>query len=81
MSAAADALEAYLVDAIQRAVGEVVERSGPRAYSVQEVAARLGISDEGVRRLIIRGHLPTVPHLSPRRISAAALDAFLRGDT
>lgn len=78
-----DQIERALVDALTNALPGVVDQlaavGGPRAYSVHEVAERLCVSDNTVRRLIQDGHLPTVPHLSPTRIAATMLDEFLAG--
>ena len=68
-------------DALERATARLLERSGPRAYSPLEVAERLGVSDDTVYRLILDGHLPTVPHLPRKRVPAAALEAFMRGES
>lgn len=72
-----DAIEQAIADALTAAADRLAEVSGPRAYSVPQVAERLDVSEQTVRRLIHAGHLPTVPHLNPWRISAAALDEFL----
>jgi excisionase family DNA binding protein len=78
---ATDALQGAIVDLIERAVAALVEREGPRAYSAAEVGERLGVSDDTVYRLVQAGQLRPVPHLSPMRISAAALAAFMRGES
>lgn len=79
-----DAIEQAIAEALSRSLPGVVNQlaaiAGPRAYSVVEVAERLGLSETTVRRLIQDGHLDTVPHLSPTRVAASTLDAFLRGD-
>jgi excisionase family DNA binding protein len=79
------------VDLIERAIGEALRNAlpgvlddlakmgGPRAYSVAEVADRLGVTEPTVRKLIHEGHLATVPHLSPTRISAVVLAEYLEG--
>jgi excisionase family DNA binding protein len=78
-----DALERAVADALANTLPAVVDRlagtAGPRAYSVTQVAERLGVSDQTVYRLIGAGHLATVPHLNPQRVAAAALDEFLAG--
>lgn len=78
-----DLLEQALADALRNAlpgvVGELVAIGGPRAYSVHEVAQRLCVSDQTVYNLIKLGQLATVPHLSPTRVAASALDEFLAG--
>jgi excisionase family DNA binding protein len=78
-----DALERIFADALTFALPAAVDRlaanAGPRAYSVAEVAERLDVSETTVRRLIDAGHLPTVPHLNPKRIAMAALDQFMAG--
>jgi excisionase family DNA binding protein len=78
-----DAIERAVADALANTLPAVVDRlaetAGPRAYAVHQVAQRLEVSDQTVYRLIHDGHLPTVPHLSPARVAAAALDEFLAG--
>ncbi|HEY2303915.1 MAG TPA: helix-turn-helix domain-containing protein [Acidimicrobiales bacterium] len=78
-----DAIERAVADALANTLPGVVDRlaetAGPRAYAVAQVAERLEVSDQTVYRLIKDGHLATVPHLSPTRIAAAALDEFLAG--
>jgi excisionase family DNA binding protein len=78
-----------LLESIERAIEEALERSlpgvvdrlvevgGPRAYSVTQVAVRLNLSEPTVRRHIASGALQTVPHVSPTRVAATALDEFL----
>lgn len=76
-----EALGQAVTEALREALPGVVDAlyqaGGPRAYSVAEVARRLGISDGVVYRLIHEGHLPTVPHLNPMRVAARALEEFL----
>jgi excisionase family DNA binding protein len=76
-----DAIEQAVVDALTATLPGVVDRlaeaGGPRAYSVAHVAERLEVSEPTVRRLIHRGYIATVPHLSPVRVSASALEDFL----
>lgn len=78
-----DTLERAIADALAAAlpgvVDQLAETAGPRAYTVSQVAERLGVSVDTVRRLIRRGHLAAVPHLSPTRVAGAALDEFLAG--
>lgn len=78
-----DALTRAITEALAASLPGVVNRlaeiGGPRAYSIPEVAERLDLSDTTVRKLIADGHLPTVPHLNPMRVAAAALDEFLAG--
>jgi excisionase family DNA binding protein len=74
------ALEMAVVEVVERAVEEAIERDGPRAFSVVEVADRLGVSEQHVRNLIARGQLRRVPHLDPIRIAAAELVRFLGAD-
>ncbi len=73
--AVADALAAALPAAVDR----IAAQTGPRAYSVAQVAERLGLSHQTIYKLIRDGHLPTVPHLNPQRVAARALDEFLAG--
>ena len=68
-----------LVNALPAALDRLVELGGPRAYTVAQVAERLGVSEVTVRRLISAGQLPPVPNLSPPRVAAATLEAFLLG--
>ncbi|HWC39644.1 MAG TPA: helix-turn-helix domain-containing protein [Acidimicrobiales bacterium] len=79
-----DAFTQILAEALARVLPGVVDQlavaGGPRAYSVAQVAERLSVSDSTVLRHIRAGHLRTVPHLSPQRISAHALEEFLAGD-
>jgi excisionase family DNA binding protein len=76
-----DALARAVADTLTQTLPIVVDRlaevGGPRAYSVAQVADRLGLSEMTVRRLIADGHLPTVPHLNPQRVAASALAEFL----
>lgn len=72
-----EAIGAALRDTLPTVVDDLVAVGGPRAYSVAEVARRLDVSTDTVRRLIAAGHLVTVPHLSPTRVAARTLDAFL----
>jgi excisionase family DNA binding protein len=76
-----DSIERAIEDALRLTLPGVVDRlaevGGPRAYSVAQVAERLSLSEPTVRRLIHDGLLPTVPHLSPARIAATALEEFL----
>lgn len=51
--------------------------SQPELLKTREVAERLGISQSQVYRLIRSGALPTVPIGKDRRVSRAALDAWL----
>jgi excisionase family DNA binding protein len=78
-----DAIEQAVADALTNSLPGVVDRlseiGGPRAYSVTQVADRLGLSASTIWKLIRDGHLPTVPHLNPTRVAAAALDEFLAG--
>jgi excisionase family DNA binding protein len=74
-----DTIERAIVEAIKGAACELASRSGPRAYSVDEVADRLGVSHSTVRRLIDDGQLRKVPNLSPTRVSATALAEYLDG--
>jgi excisionase family DNA binding protein len=78
-----DAIERAVADALINVlpgvVGDLAAIAGPRAYSLGQVAERLDLSESTVRRLIAAGHLPTVPHLNPPRVAAAALDEFLAG--
>jgi excisionase family DNA binding protein len=50
--------------------------STPVAVSADRAAETLGVSRDTVRRLIRRGHLPRVPHLSVIRVPVAAIEAF-----
>jgi hypothetical protein len=68
-----------LTDILPGVIDRLVEVGGPRAYSVTNVAERIAVSESTVRRHIKAGHLQTVPHLSPERVSAAALEEFLAG--
>jgi excisionase family DNA binding protein len=77
---ASDALDDVLTDALARATDRLLEAAGPRAYTPDEVAERLGVSRDTVYRLIRDGHLPVVPHLPKKRIPVAALERFMRGD-
>jgi excisionase family DNA binding protein len=77
---AGDALDAVIVEAIERGIEQVKDRLGPRAFTAQEAAQRLGVSDETVRRLVRDGHLRAVPHLSHIRIATDELEAFMRGE-
>lgn len=72
-----DPIEAAVEAAILRVVDRLYDVAGPRAYSVKEVAARLGVSSRTVYRLIERGHLAIVPHVAPPRIAAVELDRFI----
>ena len=76
-----DAIERAVADALANTLPGVVERlaatAGPRAYSVAQVAERLGVSDQAVYRLIQAGHIWVVPHLNPKKIAASTLEAFL----
>jgi excisionase family DNA binding protein len=74
------ALDLVLTDALERATARLIEHAGPRAYGPAEVATRLGISRRSVYRLIQDGRLPIVPHLPEYRVSASALEAFMRGE-
>ena len=78
-----DAIERAVADALVNTLPGVLDRlaelGGPRAYSVHEVAVRLGLSDQQVYRLINADLLPTVPHVSPQRVADSALEAFLAG--
>jgi excisionase family DNA binding protein len=78
-----DAIEAAvavaLANTLPGVVDQLAESAGPRAYSVTQVAERLEVSESTVRRLIADGHLAVVPHLSPVRVAAIALDEFLAG--
>jgi excisionase family DNA binding protein len=75
-----DALARAVADAMTHTLPTVVDRlvevGGPRAYSVVQVADRLGLSESTVRQLIRDGHLATVPHLNPIRIAASTLGDF-----
>lgn len=77
-------LEQALTGALSAQLPVVLERladmGGPRAYSVAQVAERLGVSDSTIYTLIHDGRLRTVPHLSPYRISVKALAEFLAGE-
>ena len=83
MTGPADSFEAAVANAMTKAVPLVIdaltEATGPRAYSVDEVAGRLSVSASTVRRLIDDGKLAAVPNLSPPRVAADELAAFLRG--
>jgi hypothetical protein len=68
-----------LRDVLPLVAAELADSGGPRAYSVTQVADRLGVSEPTVRRLIRSGRLATVPHLSPPRVSGATLADFLAG--
>lgn len=48
----------------------------PVAVSATTAAEMLDVSDDTVRRLVNKGHLPRVPHLSKVRIPVAAIEAF-----
>jgi excisionase family DNA binding protein len=50
-----------------------------RLERVSEVAKRLGVSQPFVYRLMDRGELPYVQLGRARRISPAAVEAFIRG--
>jgi excisionase family DNA binding protein len=50
--------------------------NAPVAVSADRAAEMLGVSRDTVRRLISRGHLPRVPHLSVIRVPVAAIEAF-----
>lgn len=50
--------------------------SAPVAVSADRAAEMLDVSRDTVRRLIRRGHLPRVPHLTVIRIPVAAIEAF-----
>lgn len=73
------ALADALVSALPAALDRLVELGGPRAYRLAEVADRLEVSEPTVRRMVADGRLETVPHLSPPRVAASTLEAFLRG--
>ena len=68
-----------LLIALPGVVDQLAASAGPRAYSVADVADRLDVSTSTVYRLIRDGRLPTVPNLTPPRISAAALVDYLAG--
>lgn len=78
-----DHLEQAVAEAIRNVLPSVVDDlaalGGPRAYSAEEVAKRLDVSPAQVYRLVKAGRIVTVPHLSPMRIAATALDEFLVG--
>jgi len=76
-----DLIERAVGNALAAAVERVAATSGPRAYSVEQVANLLGVSRRTVYRLISDGKLPAVPHLTPLRIAASTLDDFLRAPT
>ena len=74
-------IERAIADGVTKAFDQAIERAAdlvePRAYSIVEVAERLGVSDQTVYRLITAGHLRVVPHLKPARIAASTLLDFL----
>jgi hypothetical protein len=83
MTDTADPIGRAVADALVRVLPGVVDQLagtlGPRAYSVAEVADRLGVSKQTVYNLIRAGRLDTIPHLPMTRVAARALDAFLTG--
>jgi excisionase family DNA binding protein len=68
-----------LADALPAVVDRLIATSGPRAYTVHQVAERLEVSEQTVYRLIRAGDLAAVPHLSPVRVAATELTEFLAG--
>jgi excisionase family DNA binding protein len=79
-----EALEQALTAALEKVLPRVIEQMatvvGPRAYSVATVAKQLDVSDQTIYRLIDSDVLPVVPHMTPKRIAAGALEAFLAGE-
>ncbi|MBO0863487.1 MAG: helix-turn-helix domain-containing protein [Mycobacterium sp.] len=74
------AIAAALTASLPGVIDQLTDVAGPRAYSVATVANRLDVSEPTIYRLIKCGLLPTVPHLNPTRIAAAALEKFLAAD-
>lgn len=75
-------LTAEQVDAIADAVAAKLGTKGERdALSVDEVAARLGLSKATVMRRIHAGIIPTLPGISPIRIPADFVSRMMQQPT
>jgi excisionase family DNA binding protein len=69
-----------LVEALKGQADPVPAAPVKLAYSAQETAELLGISESGVRKMVSAGRLPRVPGVQRVLVPAKALERLMAGE-